>query len=157
MTGGSWWPWAGTQLQQPKPAPFQRRSSTYLGASLCGQAEPRNVPLGKAQPALAWRQVPAASSSFSCQVSSSVHQGMWCLGIHRMPFGWQQPVEWGSMCSSPWASEGADFGWRWDPCVSYQDIGLLQGVSALGGSSSPPDHIPGECTLLQWVSWSTAG
>lgn len=35
----------------------------YLGASRCGQAEPRNVPLGKAQPALAWRQVPAPAAS----------------------------------------------------------------------------------------------
>lgn len=29
------------------------------------------------------------------------------------------------MCCGLWASEGAAFGWRWDPCVSYQDIGLL--------------------------------
>lgn len=59
----------------------------YLGASRCGQAEPRNVPLGKAQPALPWRQVPAASSELGCQLSSSVLQGMRCLSTHGLPLG----------------------------------------------------------------------
>lgn len=41
---------------------------------------------------------------------------------------WDTPwlaEEQGSRCCSPWASEDAAFGWRWDPCVSYKDIGLL--------------------------------
>ena len=88
---GMGWPLKASWLGGPEPAPFQHGSSRYLGASRRAQAEPGTVPLGKAQPALAWRQVPAAGSELGCQLSSSVLQDMRCLGTCGLPLGWQQP------------------------------------------------------------------
>lgn len=76
------WPQVWTQLQHPKPASLQEESSRCLGASFCGQPEPRNVPLGKVQPVLVWRH-PSSGSELNCQLSSYVQ----CLGTHGVLLG----------------------------------------------------------------------
>lgn len=83
------WHQAGTQLQHPKPALLPEMSSRYLGASFCGQVEPRNVPVGKAHCLCADIPVVAVSSP----VSSHHLCFKLCSALAPMECSWQWPVE----------------------------------------------------------------
>lgn len=74
----AWWPEQGLSCKsQSLPRSSTRAAGTW--------AEPRNVPLGKAQPVLAWRQIPTAGSELGCQLSSYLLQGVRCLGTVGHP------------------------------------------------------------------------